>query len=122
MEDTEKSRETSKDMERQESPELKPEATGPPKHNFPEGGRRAWLAVLGCWCAMFFTFGYLNAFGYVLVFEHLSLRSRLTSILQYLRDLLYYRTFATSYPFTNRLDRINSILCPVHGRTVFWTY
>lgn len=30
---------------------------------YPEGGARAWLVVLGCFCVMFFTFGYLNAFG-----------------------------------------------------------
>jgi hypothetical protein len=36
---------------------------GPPV--FPEGGARGWLAVLGCWCVMFMTFGYMNAFGYV---------------------------------------------------------
>jgi hypothetical protein len=39
---------------------------GPP--NFPEGGMNGWLAVLGCWCVMFMTFGYMNAFGYVLFF------------------------------------------------------
>jgi hypothetical protein len=38
--------------------------SGPPI--FPEGGLRAWTAVFGCWCALFFTFGYVNTFGYVL--------------------------------------------------------
>jgi hypothetical protein len=36
---------------------------GPPE--VPEGGVRGWLAVLGCWCVMFITWGYINAFGYV---------------------------------------------------------
>lgn len=31
----------------------------------PEGGLQGWLAVLACWCIMFNTFGYINAFGYV---------------------------------------------------------
>jgi hypothetical protein len=31
--------------------------------SFPEGGREAWLVVLGCFAVMFFTFGYTNAFG-----------------------------------------------------------
>ena len=30
---------------------------------YPEGGREAWLVVLGCFAIMFFTFGYTNAFG-----------------------------------------------------------
>lgn len=34
-----------------------------PHADFKEGGTRGWLTVVGCWCVMFFTFGYLNAFG-----------------------------------------------------------
>ncbi len=33
------------------------------EHKFPEGGTRGWLVILGCFCVMFFTFGYVNAFG-----------------------------------------------------------
>jgi hypothetical protein len=40
--------------------------TPPPKPVLPEGGLQGWLAVLACWCIMFNTFGYINAFGYVL--------------------------------------------------------
>lgn len=40
-------------------------STPPPKPVLPEGGLQGWLAVLGCWCIMFNTFGYINAFGYV---------------------------------------------------------
>ncbi|KAL7947996.1 MFS general substrate transporter [Trichoderma barbatum] len=32
-------------------------------HEFPEGGPRAWLVVLGCWCISFASFGYVNSFG-----------------------------------------------------------
>lgn len=39
--------------------------TPPPKPVLPEGSRQGWLAVLACWCIMFNTFGYINAFGYV---------------------------------------------------------
>jgi hypothetical protein len=38
----------------------------PAKSDTPEGGSKGWLAVLACWCIMFNTFGYINAFGYVL--------------------------------------------------------
>jgi len=31
---------------------------------FAEGGLKAWFAVISCWCVMFNTFGYINAFGY----------------------------------------------------------
>jgi hypothetical protein len=31
--------------------------------SYPEGGREAWLVVIGCFAVMFFTFGYTNAFG-----------------------------------------------------------
>lgn len=33
--------------------------------DLPEGGSKGWLAVLACWCIMFNTFGYINAYGYV---------------------------------------------------------
>lgn len=31
--------------------------------HFPEGGTKAWLVVLGCWCTSFASFGYVNSFG-----------------------------------------------------------
>lgn len=34
-----------------------------PTTAFPEGGRDGWLVVLGSFAVMFFTFGYINAFG-----------------------------------------------------------
>lgn len=38
-----------------------------PETEFPEGGARAWLVVLGAFCVSFSTFGYMNAFGYALI-------------------------------------------------------
>ena len=40
-------------------------ASSPPQWqpNFPEGGTRGWFALVGGWAVMFFTFGYMNAFG-----------------------------------------------------------
>ena len=34
-------------------------------HQFPEGGMKAWMVVLGCWCISFASFGYVNSFGSV---------------------------------------------------------
>lgn len=30
---------------------------------FAEGGTKAWLVVLGCWCTSFASFGIVNSFG-----------------------------------------------------------
>lgn len=43
-------------------------STSSAKPDLPEGGTKGWLAVLACWCIMFNTFGYINAFGYVILF------------------------------------------------------
>lgn len=40
-----------------------PAAPAPP--SFPEGGLKAWLVVLGCWCTSFASFGIVNSFGSV---------------------------------------------------------
>jgi hypothetical protein len=42
----------------------------PVAHQFPEGGLKAWLVVLGCWCASFASFGYVNSFGYAVTIRH----------------------------------------------------
>lgn len=39
-------------------------APTPKPPTFAEGGLKAWFAVISCWCVMFNTFGYINAFGY----------------------------------------------------------
>ena len=33
------------------------------EHEFPEGGARAWMVVVGAALSLFATFGYANAFG-----------------------------------------------------------
>ncbi|KAK0708324.1 major facilitator superfamily domain-containing protein [Lasiosphaeris hirsuta] len=35
----------------------------PVQPQFPEGGVRAWMVVVGCWCISFVSFGIVNAFG-----------------------------------------------------------
>ena len=44
-------------------PQPQPPAAVSPDADFKEGGLKGWLIVVGCWCVMFFTFGFLNAFG-----------------------------------------------------------
>ncbi|KAJ5658503.1 monocarboxylate transporter [Penicillium longicatenatum] len=50
------------------TPEPKPIETGLPKQSWnndaaPDGGAKAWLVVLGAWCALFCTFGWINSVG-----------------------------------------------------------
>lgn len=47
------------DIER-EKVQLAPTPGGPNPADFPDGGRQAWLAVLGGWCCLFCSFGWIN--------------------------------------------------------------
>jgi MFS family permease len=40
-----------------------PVAGGTNPADFPDGGLEAWLVVLGCWCALFCSFGWINCIG-----------------------------------------------------------
>lgn len=39
------------------------EPSSPSDNAYPEGGRKAWLAVLGVWCALIPSAGFLNSLG-----------------------------------------------------------
>ena len=39
---------------------LKVESTGPNPKDFPDGGLQAWLVVVGGFCAIFCSFGWIN--------------------------------------------------------------
>lgn len=41
-----------------------PEPTGS-AHNAPDGGRTAWLVILGNWCTSFCSFGWVNSMSVV---------------------------------------------------------
>lgn len=58
----------------------------PAKPKFPEGGLKGWLAVLACWCIMFNTFGYINAFGYTDI--HMKVNSMLTQLLEFTNHII----------------------------------
>ena len=57
----EKQADTPNDGDKQSLEEEKP--SPPTMPVFPEGGTKAWLVVLGCWCSSFASFGYVNSFG-----------------------------------------------------------
>jgi MFS family permease len=40
-----------------------PVAGGTNPADFPDGGLEAWLVILGCWCALFCSFGWINCIG-----------------------------------------------------------
>ncbi|KAL7626426.1 hypothetical protein AAE478_003198 [Parahypoxylon ruwenzoriense] len=40
-----------------------PSQAAPVMPQFPEGGFKAWMVVLGCWCTSFASFGIVNSFG-----------------------------------------------------------
>ncbi|KAB5585659.1 major facilitator superfamily domain-containing protein [Coniochaeta sp. 2T2.1] len=46
----------------------KPQALTQPQ--FPDGGAKAWLVVLGCWCTSFASFGIVNSFGVYETYYH----------------------------------------------------
>jgi MFS family permease len=59
--------------------EIKPEgpvAGGVNPADFPDGGVEAWLVVLGCWCALFCSFGWINCIG---VFQDYYQQNQLSS-------------------------------------------
>jgi hypothetical protein len=67
------SRHSSEGTSAKGTPQLDPEKppqTGPPEgmnpwhpSAFPDGGAKAWLTVLGSFCAMFVSFGWIGAIG-----------------------------------------------------------
>ncbi|OIW27899.1 MFS general substrate transporter [Coniochaeta ligniaria NRRL 30616] len=56
---------TAREADSDQDPESKTPGA-PEKHSehvFPDGGAKAWLVVLGCWCTSFASFGIVNSFG-----------------------------------------------------------
>lgn len=71
--------------------------------SFPDGGLRAWLVISGSWCCMFWSFGYVNAFG---VLETYYLQTTLSkyssSDVAWISSLQYFFIFFVGM-FTGRL-------------------
>lgn len=69
------------------------QVSNPTDHSFPEGGTKAWLVVLGCWCTSFASFGYVNSFGSV-TRSHEDFLTNLTIYLPYrVYETYYLETF-----------------------------
>ncbi|KAH8809277.1 MFS transporter, MCP family, solute carrier family 16, member 10, partial [Xylogone sp. PMI_703] len=83
------------------------EAQSPPKPiTFPEGGRQGWLVVLGCFAVMFFTFGYINAFGiYEIYYLEHTLHDESPSTIAWIGSVQLFFQFSAgllSGPLTDR--------------------
>lgn len=50
-------------MEAKENVDRSLQQEVPADNSYPEGGLRAWLVVLGAWCAMIPSMGFLNSLG-----------------------------------------------------------
>jgi hypothetical protein len=51
------------DGAQQTQPEVSEKPSEHIQPQFPDGGAKAWLVVLGCWCTSFASFGIVNSFG-----------------------------------------------------------
>ncbi|KIY03027.1 uncharacterized protein Z520_01493 [Fonsecaea multimorphosa CBS 102226] len=82
------------EREREGEGECKTEAEAV-RYRYPEGGARAWLVVMGCFCVMFYTFGYLNAFGvYETYYQRDLLKEYTPSTIAWIGSLQVFFQFA----------------------------
>ncbi|KAH9217689.1 major facilitator superfamily domain-containing protein [Leptodontidium sp. 2 PMI_412] len=73
---------------------FKPKQVSP---TFPEGGLKAWLVVLDCWCASFASFGYTNSFGvYETYYLQTFLQSRSPSDVASIGSIQAFARFSTT--------------------------
>ncbi|KAJ5721859.1 MFS monocarboxylate transporter [Penicillium malachiteum] len=74
--------------------------------SFPEGGTKGWLAVLACWCVMFNTFGYINAFGiYEAYYEETFLKNEISSNIAWIGSLQTFFMFSAGLISGPLMDR-----------------
>ncbi|RHZ62612.1 hypothetical protein CDV55_104050 [Aspergillus turcosus] len=82
------------------------EKNEPPKPTFPEGGFNAWMTVLACWCVMFNTFGYMNAFGvYEAYYKNTLLRNESDSSIAWIGSLQAYFLYSSGLVSGPLMDR-----------------
>lgn len=88
--------------------ESSPSSPATPAPFYAEGGMRAWLVVLGCWCVSFASFGIVNTFGYESG-QAWVLRS-FPDVLQCIRNLLFEDLSPRLFSLYCCLDRLDSSL------------
>ncbi|KAH9966149.1 MFS general substrate transporter [Russula compacta] len=80
---------------------------------FPDGGLRAWLVVLGASCAAFATFGYVNAFGvFQDYYQNVLLKGTSPSAIAWIGSTQYALTFFPAL-VTGRLFDIGYLRVPI---------
>ncbi|KAF5860653.1 hypothetical protein ETB97_001286 [Aspergillus alliaceus] len=82
------------------------ENAAPQPPTFPEGGLRGWLTVLSCWCVMFNTFGYINAFGiYDAYYKQTFLKNESDSNISWIGSLQVFFMFSAGLISGPMMDR-----------------
>ncbi|KAL1875242.1 hypothetical protein Daus18300_003313 [Diaporthe australafricana] len=84
--------------------EQKPQALAIP--DFPEGGTKAWMVVLGCWCTSFASFGIVNSFGiYETYYQREYLKDYSPSTIAWIGSIQAFAQFSATLlggPITDR--------------------
>ncbi|KAJ5716852.1 MFS monocarboxylate transporter, partial [Penicillium malachiteum] len=96
--------------------ELKENAPKSPP-SFPEGGTKGWLAVLACWCVMFNTFGYINAFGiYEAYYKETFLKNETLSNNSWIGSLQTFFMFSAGLVSGPLMDRFGpKLIHPIYS-------
>jgi MFS family permease len=87
----------------------KPPAGGPPPGfapaDFPDGGREAWLTLLGAWCCLYCSFGWINCIGiFQEVYERDQLRNYSSSAVAWIPSAELFMMFAGGIVFGKVYD------------------
>ncbi|OKL64276.1 hypothetical protein UA08_00235 [Talaromyces atroroseus] len=93
----------------------------PPKPPaFAEGGLKAWSAVAACWCVMFNTFGYINAFGiYQAYYKQTFLSNESDSNISWIGSLQVFFMFAGGLVAGPLMDRYGPKIILIPCSTLF---
>jgi hypothetical protein len=87
--------------------------------DFPDGGLEAWLVVLGGWCALFVSFGWINCIGIFQEYYQIHLLSQYSpstvSWIPSMEVFMMVRIFGSFFPFNAVLEDANVLLLQKHG-------